>query len=286
MTPKIILVKKDQTEKIVVALKKIGLDIFKKKEVLVKLHMGELGNKWYVRPRIVKIVVDELKKMKAEPFLFDTAVIYRGSRDSKEKYMDTAIKNGFGKVGCPIVIGDEGYQVKMNGGGIKFSYEVANEIYDSKNIFAISHCKGHMITGFGGAIKNFGMGGVSKSCKGNMHSASVSRQILSLGTTEMTFDKILALGAKACLSKKKVLYMNVLMNITKECDCCINSLPIICDDIGYLFSDDPVAIDAASIDLIEETSSKLKVLRKRPREQVEFAEKIGLGYMDYKIKTI
>ena len=80
--------------------------------------------------------------------------------------------------------------------------------------------------------------------------------------------------------------MNVLMKITKECDCCVDCLPIICDDIGFLFSTDPVAIDAASIDLIEKTGGSIKVFRKRPREQVEFAEKIGLGSMDYKIKTI
>jgi len=286
MDSKVFFVKKDEMEKIPTALKKINLDIFKNKEVLIKLHMGELGNKWHVKPRIVKIVVDELKEMKSKPFLFDTAVIYHGSRDSKEKYMDTALKNGFDKVGCPIVIGNEGPNVKMNDGGIEFTYEVAKEINDSENIFAISHGKGHGITGFGGAIKNFGMGGVSKKCKGNMHSASVTKKILSLDQTKVTFDKILSLGAKACLSEKEVLYMNVLTDITKECDCCVNSLPIICDDIGFLFSKEPVAIDTASIDLIEKISRNPKVFRMHPREQVEFAEEIGLGSMDYKLKTI
>jgi hypothetical protein len=110
-----------------------------------------------------------------------------------------------------------------------------------------------------------------------MHTGSVAKKILSLGRTKVTFDEILSLGAKACVTGKNVIYMNVLMDITKECDCVNNALPIICKDVGFLFSDDMVAIDAASVDLIKKNSGASKVFEKDPWKHIKFAEKIGLG---------
>jgi len=173
----------------------------------------------------------------------------------------------------------------MNDGGIKFSYEVADEILQTKKIIGISHAKGHMMTGFGGAIKNFGMGGVSKKCKLIMHSTSTIKSIVTFGRTKASFNKILALGAKACLMNKEVIYVNVLLDITKHCDCTNNSLPIICKDLGFLFSSDPVAIDAASVDMIKDNAES-EVFVKDPWEQIEFAEKIGLGNKKYELVKI
>jgi uncharacterized Fe-S center protein len=283
---KVIFVDKNSVEKVPLALKYLGLEKFSNKKVLIKLHMGEIENKWYVKPKYVKIVVDELKKIKSKPFLFDTVVIYRGSRDSKEKYMETAKKHGFDQVGCGIVIGNEGKFVEMNLEGIKFSYEVADELYRTEDIISITHGKGHLLTGFGGVIKNLGMGGVSKQTKSAMHTAAVTKSFLSLGRSEITFSKILALGAKACLMGKNAIHMNVLLDITKHCDCANDALPIICKDIGFLFSRDPVAIDAASIDMIENAEKSRKVFDKDPWEQVEFGEKIGLGNRKYKLVEI
>jgi len=280
----VIFVKKDSARKIPLALKKVGLKKFAGKEVLVKLHMGEENNKWYVKPNIVKIVFDEMKKIKSEPFLFDTVVLYRGSRDSKEKYMAVARQHGFTAIGCEVVIGDEGTRVKMEDCGIKFSYEVVKELYRTKDVVAISHAKGHVLTGFCGAIKNFGMGGVSKRSKLEMHAASTLKKFLSLGTAKTAFDRILALGAKACLAGKNVLYMNVLLDITRECDCVNDALPIICKDLGFLFSSDPVAVDAASVEMIQKNAGN--VFERDPWEHIRFAEKIGLGSMKYELVEI
>jgi len=279
----VFFVKKDSMKNITKALEEIEIKKFSNKKVLVKLHMGEENNKWYVKPNIVKIVVDELKKIKSSPFLFDTVVLYRGSRDSKEKYMQVAEKHGFTNIG-DVVIGDGGERVKMEDGGIKFSYEVADDIYKAKDIFAVSHAKGHIITGFGGAIKNFGMGGVSKKTKFKMHAASTLKRFLTFGTSKTVFDKILSLGAKACITGKNVLYMNVLLDITKHCDCVNEALPIICKDMGFLFSDDIVAIDAAAVEMIEKTAGKF--FEKDPWEHIRFAEKIGMGSMKYKLVEI
>jgi len=282
---KVIFLSKNKLEKLPEAMKKFGLEKFRGKNVLVKVHMGERGNKWYVKPANAKIVVDELKKINSKPFLFDTIALYRGGRDSKEKYMEVVKEHGFDRIGCEVVIGNEGKIVKMDEKGIEFDYEVAEELYKTKHIIAVSHGKGHILTGFGGAIKNFGMGGVSKKCKLNMHSGSVKKRILSLGRTKINFNQILSLGAKACLRKKNVIYINFLLDITKNCDCDSNALPIICEDIGVLVSDDPVAIDTASIDLIEKHMGKsFKDIRDvDAMEHIRFAEKIGIGSTKYEL---
>jgi len=280
-----VFIPKIKLEKLPEVIREFNLERFTGRNVLVKLHMGERGNKWYVKPGYVKIVADELKKIKARPFLFDTIVLYRGSRDSKEKYMEVVKEHGFDKIGYEVVIGDEGKLVKMDESGIEFTYEVANELYNMKDMIAISHAKGHILTGFGGAIKNFGMGGVSKKSKLDMHRASVKKKMLHLGRTRISFNEILPLGAKACVNKKNVLYINFLMDITKNCDCDANALPIICEDIGVLVSNDPVAIDTASVDLIERNMGKTfkDVLGNDARTHIRFAEEIGMGTSDYEL---
>ena len=82
--------------------------------IAIKVHMGEYGNITHVRPQIVGAVVEELKKMGTKPFVFDTPTLYKGSRDTPEKYYESARKNGFIEetIGCPIIISDEGVKVK------------------------------------------------------------------------------------------------------------------------------------------------------------------------------
>ena len=109
------------------------------------------------------------------PFLFDTAVQYVSSRDTKEKYAQTAKEHGFDKRGCPVVIGDKGNIIKVEVGGKKdklYGFEVAKELCDADCVLSIAHGKGHLITGFGGSIKAFGMGGVSKESKTFIHMAA------------------------------------------------------------------------------------------------------------------
>jgi len=276
----VFFIEKDSPGKISDVLRDLAGEDFAGSDVLVKLTMGEKGNKWHVKPETVRVITDELKKIGSRPFIYDTAIIYGGQRNSSEKYRRLATEKGFDRIGCDVVIGDKGRSVHLNEGGIDFRFEVAEEVYGAKNIVSIVHAKGHGLTGFAGTIKNLGMGGVSKSCKLAMHTAAVRRKLATFGRSAATFNKILAMGAKACLNGKSVICLHVLLDITKECDCARNALPIICRDLGYLLSRDPVAIDAASIDMIIGTSSPA-VFKRNPWEQVEFAEKIGLGSRTY-----
>ena len=159
-----------ETNKLLSALDLLGIDDFRSERVPIKLHMGEPGNRYYISPAIVKLVVGRLKEAGADPFLFDTTVAYPGPRSTREGYKGVAYQHGFGEdeMGCKVVIGEEGVKVIEEGHG----FEVAKEIYESRHLVVISHVKGHIEAGFGGAIKNLGMGGVTKWTKQRIHHMS------------------------------------------------------------------------------------------------------------------
>jgi uncharacterized Fe-S center protein len=160
-------------EKLPGALKHLGIEDFRGARVLIKLHMGQPGNAYYISPSIVKSLVGKLKDIGAEPFLFDTTVAYPGPRFTKSGYEKVAHRHGFSKksVGCEVVIGEQGVKVAEGG----HSFDVAKEIYESTHLVVISHVKGHPQAGFGGAIKNLGMGGVTKDTKQIIHHMSMPK---------------------------------------------------------------------------------------------------------------
>ncbi len=162
-----------ELEKLISALDLLGIEDFRGARVPIKLHMGEPGNKYYISPSIVKLTVGRLKNIGADPFLFDTTVAYPGPRSTQKGYRQVAYKHGFRKekIGCEVAIGEEGVKVVEGG----YSFEVAKEIYESTHLVIMSHVKGHIQAGFGGAIKNLGMGGVTKGTKRMIHHMSIPR---------------------------------------------------------------------------------------------------------------
>jgi len=149
--------------------------IKKDKLVAIKLHFGEEENTGFVNPDFVKTIVGEIRKQSARVFLTDTNALYKGSRTNTIDHLGLAYRHGFipDKVGAPVIIADgvksdEDQEVKINGDLIKTAY-VATAISKSDAIVAISHFKGHIMTGFGGAIKNLGMGCASRRGKLAQH---------------------------------------------------------------------------------------------------------------------
>lgn len=143
-------------------------EVIKPKElVAIKLHFGEQGNVNYVRPEYVKLVSDELEHRNARPFLTDTTTLYRGERALATSHLKLAREHGFDF--CPIIIADgligENY---VERGGVR----MAQVISQVEQLVFISHFKGHLLTGFGGALKNIGMGCAAKSGKLFLHSNS------------------------------------------------------------------------------------------------------------------
>ena len=313
------------------ALAHFNIESFAGKKVPVKLHMGELKNKYFSKPEFVKHVIDELKMAHAEPYLFDTTVAYTGLRHSKTGYRKLAKMHGFTakKVGCDVVIDDKGLPITVE----NREYEVAEHLVESTHIFALSHIKGHVATGMGGAIKNFGMGGVTKETKIQMHHGS--RPIYqkdactycgacaevcpfnalkvkenswkqnmkscfgcgvcvdacksdALTYKDADFQYVLACAAKACVQDKNVIYLNEIKRIARSCDCDPFAGPVICPDIGYLVSDDPVAIDKASLDLVNDVKKDVfeKESNISPLKQIKYGEEIELGSPSYQLIEI
>ncbi len=158
-------------EGITLALSMLDTSSFARQAVPVKLHMGEPGNPCFVSPAVVRVVVDAIRMAGGHPFLFDTVVAYPSERSHRRGYERVAARHGFTKnaVGCAVVIGERGIRVVQSDVPI----EVANQIYDANCMVVLSHVKGHIQAGFGGAIKNLGMGGVTKASKRRVHSMSM-----------------------------------------------------------------------------------------------------------------
>jgi len=145
--------------------------------VALKIHFGEKGNTGYIRPQFVRRIVDKVKGCQGKPFLTDANTLYVGSRSNAVDHLQTAVENGFdyAVVNCPLVIADgltgkEYINVHIEGGKHLQEVKIGSAAYHSDAIIAVTHFKGHELTGFGGALKNLGMGLGSRSGKQIMHS--------------------------------------------------------------------------------------------------------------------
>lgn len=180
-------------------LKKAGIDKLDMdgKFVAIKLHFGELGNISYLRPNYAKAVADVVKEFGGKPFLTDCNTMYPGSRKNAIEHLYCAWENGFTPltVGCPIIIGDglkgtDDIEVPVEGGEYVKNAKIGRAIMDADIFISLSHFKGHEMTGFGGAIKNIGMGCGSRAGKTEQHSSG-----------QPTINEELCRGCKKCMAQ-------------------------------------------------------------------------------------
>jgi uncharacterized protein len=152
-------------------------NIFKPKDlVAIKIHFGEAGNTAYIRPPFVRQIVDRLKELGAKPFLTDTNTLYVGTRTEAYSHLVTAFDHGFTRevTGAPVIIadglrGNNQVVVPLQGSHVKNAH-IAADIHNADGLVILSHFKGHELSGFGGALKNVGMGCASREGKLDQHS--------------------------------------------------------------------------------------------------------------------
>lgn len=156
-------------------LNKLDMD---HKFVAIKMHFGELGNLAYLRPQYAKAIADIVKEKGGFPFLVDCNTLYPGSRKHALEHMDCANLNGFNTVttGCQIIIGDglkgtDDVEVPVAGGEYIKTAKIGRAVMDADIVISLAHFKGHEATGFGGTIKNLGMGCASRRGKMEQHSS-------------------------------------------------------------------------------------------------------------------
>ena len=150
------------------------------KFVAIKMHFGELGNLSFLRPNYAKAVADVVSELGGQPFLTDCNTLYPGSRKNALEHLRCAWENGFTPltVGCPILIGDglkgtDDIEVPVNGGEYIKAAKIGHAIMDADVFISLTHFKGHEATGFGGTIKNIGMGCGSRAGKAAQHNSGI-----------------------------------------------------------------------------------------------------------------
>ena len=167
----------DLTEKLKRLVKKAGIEQidFRDRFVAIKMHFGEKGNLAYLRPNYAKAIVDVVKKLGGKPFVTDCSTLYVGARKNALDHLEIAYEHGFNpfSLGCHVLIGDglkgtDEVAVPIHGEYVKNAL-IGREIVDADIVISLTHFKGHEGTGFGGALKNLGMGCGSSAGKAEMH---------------------------------------------------------------------------------------------------------------------
>ena len=269
---------------------KLGIKLDGK--VAVKLHSGEDGNQNYVKPEFVKPIIDYVNGTVVE---CNTA--YDGARNTTEKHKELMEKHGWSKYfDVDIMDADGEITLKVpNGHVIKKNYVGKNiENYDS--MLVLSHFKGHPMGGFGGALKQLSIGCASSNGKRYIHCVGKEN-----GSYEDMFnveqDKFIESMADAASSvtnlfKDKIAYINMMVNLSVDCDCCSVAEDPCMKDVGMLASLDPVAIDQACIDLIYNSTDEgrdhfvERVERQHGTHILEAADDLNVGSREYELVDI
>lgn len=261
--------------------------------VAVKLHSGEKGNQNYIKPEFVKPIIDFVKGTVVE---CNTA--YPGARNTTEKHK-TLMKEHRWADFFDVDILDEGGDLVLeipNGKVLDKNYVGKNlENYDS--MLVLSHFKGHPMGGYGGAIKQLSIGCASSAGKCWIHSAGATTEqskVWKLKNDQTKFLESMADSAGSIVEyfKDKVAFINIMCNLSVDCDCCAVAEDPCMNDIGILASFDPVAVDQACIDLVyNSTDSGRDHLVERIESRnglhtIEAAVALGIGSKDYELINI
>ena len=257
--------------------------------VAIKLHSGEKGNQNFLKPEFWKPIIEEVKGTVVE---CNTA--YDGERNTTEKHIKLIEEHGWSKYFDFDLMDAEGPDVVIpipDGKIIKENYVGKNLLkYDS--MLVLSHFKGHPMGGFGGALKQLSIGVASSFGKAYIHGAGEPEKIWTAEHDLFLESMADAAGSIVDYFKGNVAYINVMMNMSVDCDCCAKAEDPSMKDIGILASTDPIAIDQACLDLvyasddpgrdhlIERIESRNGVLT------VEAAAKLGYGSREYELIEI
>jgi uncharacterized Fe-S center protein len=254
-------------------------------KVVIKLHMGERGNTNYLSPALLRDLSDAVRGT-----LADSNVLYGGARGTTAGHLAVAKEHGFTFAPVDILDAEGDSVIRVAGGNRLKEAIVGSHILNYDWLISVAHFKGHGMAGFGGTFKNIAVGVASPRGKRAIHS---SGEGTFSSTGEPFLEKVVEY-AKAVIDikKGKVLYINVLNNLSVDCDCDARAAHPSMPDIGILASLDPVALEKASLDLIyarpDEEKKHLaeRIQSRNGAYQIEYAEKLGMGSAKYKLVKI
>ena len=258
-------------------------------KVAIKLHSGEKGNQNFLKPDFWKPVIDHVGGTVVE---CNTA--YEGQRNTTEKHKKILLEHGWSKYFPVDLLDAEGPDLELDipqGKQIKKNYVGKNLVnYDS--MLVLSHFKGHPMGGYGGALKQLSIGVASSFGKAYIHGAGEPDKIWTADHDSFLESMADAAANIVDYFKGNLLYVNVMKNMSVDCDCCAKAEDPCIADIGILVSTDPVAIDQACIDLVYACSDPGKphlIERIESRNGVltiEAAAALGCGSREYTLVEV
>ncbi|WP_304021099.1 DUF362 domain-containing protein [Desulfovibrio piger] len=296
-------------------IEKAGIDSIDmdSKFVAIKIHFGEPGNLSFLRPNFAKMVADKVTSLGGRPFLTDCNTLYVGRRKHALEHLAAAQENGFSPLstGCQMIIADglkgtDEMEVPLEGCDHFQSAFIGRAIMDADIFISLTHFKGHELTGFGGAIKNIGMGCGSRAGKMAMHSIGkpgIDAISNAFDAESTILNERMAEYTKAVIQNRPHFHVSIVNQVSPYCDCHAENDAAVVPDIGMFAGFDPVALDHACIDAVNAAPAiSTSVLgqcahehndhftdihpKTNWRSQIEHARKIGIGNVDYELVTV
>ena len=263
-------------------------------KVAVKMHSGEAGNKNYLRPEFVKDLVNHVNGTVVE---CNTA--YAGARNTTEKHRELIKEHEWEKYFPFDLMDAEGPDLELDvpNGKVLHKNYVGKNLANYDSLLVLSHFKGHAMGGYGGALKQLSIGCASSAGKTLIHTAGVTDNQYELFNNLPEQDRFLEAMADAASSvvdyfNGNAVYINVMKNISVDCDCDGNATEPCMKDVGILASFDPVAVDQACLDIVYNRADpgKDKLIERIESlhgvHTVEAAEEEGVGSREYEIVEI
>lgn len=283
-------------EKVIELYHKLGYDLPGK--VAVKVHTGEKGNQNFIRPTFWKPMLDEVNGTFVEN---NTAYgdAFEGVRDHTEGHRALLEYHGWTKVQPVDLMDAEGPDVVWDipNGKVLKTNTVGKNILNYDSMLVLAHFKGHPMGGYGGALKQLSIGCASSAGKALIHSGGVSTDIIKCWDKHAEQDRFCEAMADAASTVvdhfgKNILFINVMKNLSVDCDCTAQAEDPCMEDIGILASTDPVAIDQACMDLIYSSDDPGKdhfierVESRHGIHTIEAAAELGFGTREYELVEV
>lgn len=287
MKSKVLFTRTISPEMVLTMYEKLGKEL--SGHIAIKLHSGEEGNQNFLTPEFWAPIIRHL-----DGTVVECNTAYEGSRNTTEKHLKTIEKHGWSRYFNVDLLDAEGPDLVLDipdGKVIQKNY-VGKDIANYNGMLVLSHFKGHPMGGYGGALKQLSIGCASSYGKAYIHGAGVPEDIWTAD-----HDLFLESMADAATSvhdyfKDNIVYINVMKNMSVDCDCCAVAEDPCMKDIGILISTDPIAIDQACLDLVyasDDPGKEHLIERIESRNGVhtiEAAEALGYGSRDYELIEI